>query len=151
MKLSERLRQLEQQKESGDSQVPDVVAPRLVPVRGVTADDPLAGFKLRAQEALFARLGARIYDSSLTEDQLHAVVVEELDRLLVKADAPLTEVERKQLVSDITDDVLGYGPVEEFLADPTVTEVMVNSNRAIFVEREGRLHRTNAKFLSEGH
>lgn len=151
MKLSERLRQLEQQKESGDSQVPDVVAARLVPVRGVTADDPLAGFKLRAQEALFARLGARIYDSSLTEDQLHAAVVEELERLLVKADAPLTEVERKQLVSDITDDVLGYGPVEEFLADPTVTEVMVNSNRAIFVEREGRLHRTNAKFLSEGH
>ncbi len=151
MKLSERLKVLEEQKEDAGSPRAEAITPAPGPVRGITGDDPLAGFKQRAQEALFSRLGARIYDSSLTEEQLHAVVVEELDRLLVKADAPLSEVERKQLVADITDDVLGYGPVEEFLADPAVTEVMVNSDRSIFVEREGRLHRTNAKFLSEGH
>ncbi len=151
MKLSERLKQVEEQKENGNLQEPGAPVPSRGPEGRITAGDPLADFKQRVQEALFSRLGARIYDASLTEDQLHVVVVEELDRLLAKADAPLSEVERKQLVSDISDDVLGYGPIEEFLADPGVTEVMVNSDRAIFVEREGRLHRTNSRFLSEGH
>ena len=51
----------------------------------------------------------------------------------------------------ITDEVLGYGPIERYLADPDVTEIMVNGLDGIYVERNGKLHPTDARFLSDDH
>jgi pilus assembly protein CpaF len=113
--------------------------------------DPLAPLKHRAQEALFARLGSRLYDSSLTADQLHSFVVQELGNVLAAEQAPLSADERQRLVQDISDDVLGYGPVQRFLDDRAVTEVMVNGAEAIYVERAGKLYSTDSRFFSEGH
>jgi pilus assembly protein CpaF len=64
---------------------------------------------------------------------------------------PLSPEERAALVADLADDVLGYGPMQRFLADREVTEIMVNGCEDIYVERSGRLHRTSARFISEGH
>src|SRR3954451_4067276 len=86
------------------------------------AVDPFAGLKRRAQDALFARMGQRLYDSSLSEDQLDALVVQEIGRVLEAEQIPLSTTERTQLVSEIIDDVLGLGAIERFLADPTITE-----------------------------
>jgi pilus assembly protein CpaF len=115
------------------------------------ASDPLVDLKLRAQEALFSRLGARLYDSSLSEEQLRETVLDELEAIIRQEPTPLTATERHQVVVDLADDVLGYGPMERFLADDDVTEIMVNGCEEIYVERAGRLHRTNAHFVSEGH
>jgi pilus assembly protein CpaF len=115
------------------------------------AVDPLVDLKLRAQELLFSRLGARLYDSSLSEEQLRATVVEELDRIVRDEPTPLTPVERHHVVTDLADDVLGYGPMQRFLADHDVSEIMVNGCEDIYVERAGRLHRTNARFVSDDH
>ena len=52
---------------------------------------------------------------------------------------PLTREERRRIVREITDDILGYGPLEPLLRDDTVTEVMVNNFDRIFVERDGKL------------
>ncbi|HVM40632.1 MAG TPA: CpaF family protein [Acidimicrobiia bacterium] len=117
----------------------------------LTATDPLAELKQRAQEALFSRLGSRLYDSTLNEEQLRTFVVQELGQVLEAEQAPLSPAERQRLVADITDDVLGHGPIEEFLKDPAVTEVMVNSLDPIYVERAGKLHKTAARFLSDDH
>ena len=57
--------------------------------------------------------------------------------------------ERDALVAQLGDEVLGYGPIERFLADPTVTEVMVNAGNPIYIERGGRLYKTDARFASE--
>jgi pilus assembly protein CpaF len=54
-------------------------------------------------------------------------------------------------VAVVSDDVLGYGPMERFLTDPSVTEVMVNSLEPIFIEREGKLRETDARFASDEH
>jgi pilus assembly protein CpaF len=113
--------------------------------------DPLAQVKLRAQQALFARLGSRLYDSSLSEDQLQAFVRQELSEVVDNERIPLTAAERQRLAHDVSNDVLGYGPVQPFLDDDTVTEIMVNAGSAIYVERNGRLQRTGAHFLSEEH
>ncbi len=113
--------------------------------------NPLAALKQRAQEALFARLGARLYDASLSEEQLRTYVVEELGHVLEEEETPLSPAERQRLAGDITDDVLGHGPMEEFLNDTTVTEVMVNGLEPIYIERDGRILETEAKFLSEEH
>jgi pilus assembly protein CpaF len=116
-----------------------------------SADDPLADLKRRAQEGLFARLGLRLFDSSLGEDQLQSYVVQELADILEAEKIPLTPAERDRLVAAVTEDVLGYGPIERYLADPSITEIMVNAQENIYVEREGKLYVTDSRFLSDEH
>jgi pilus assembly protein CpaF len=111
--------------------------------------DPMAALKSRAREALLERLGARLYDSSLSAAALNEHVVEELTKVLEEETVPLSAEERERLVAEISDDVLGYGPIERFLADPTVTEIMVNGGKAIYIERAGKLHRTDERFGSD--
>ncbi len=116
-----------------------------------SAGEAIRTVRERAQEALFARLGARLYDPSLTEEQLHAMVTVELEWLFENGEMPLSETERQQLVESVTQDVMGYGPIEPLLANPEITEIMVNGNEDIFVERAGRLESTNARFVSDEH
>ncbi len=113
--------------------------------------DPFANLKQRAQSALFAKLGARLYDPSLGEDGLHALVTEQLADILEGDTAPLSASERRALVVQIRDDILGYGPVQMFLEDPTITEIMVNSDERIYVERGGKIIATDVRFSSDAH
>ena len=114
--------------------------------------DAYAQMKARASEALFERIGARINDPNLTEEQLHGFVREELaavvesdQQLLLSAD------ERRTLLRDVEDDAIGLGPLERMLDDDAVTEVMVNRWDQIYVERQGRLTLTSNRFTSEDH
>ncbi len=116
---------------------------------GGSGDDPLGALKARALDALVQNLGSRLYDASLTPEQLDAYVVEELGKVLEHEPVPLSRTERETLVAQLGDEVLGYGPIERFLNDPTITEIMVNAGNPIYVERGGRLHRTDARFGSE--
>jgi pilus assembly protein CpaF len=111
--------------------------------------DPFAPLKARALDALVDRLGNRLFDASLSPKALHTYVAAELATVLSSEPVPLSAIEREGLVGQLVDEVLGLGPIEPFLADPTVTEVMVNSDHPIYVERAGRLHKTNARFASE--
>jgi pilus assembly protein CpaF len=115
------------------------------------ADDPLAKLKERAQTALMVRMGPALFDSSLSAVQLDNLVVQELGQVLRDEKIPLTPAERDRLVSAITDQVLGYGPIERYLEDPSVSEIMVNALDGIYVERNGRLELTDANFLSDDH
>ena len=113
------------------------------------ASEALNALKERASQALFERLGGRITDSSVEEAELHQSVKDELKVVLDEEQIPLTAVERQRLIREITDDVLGHGPIQRFLDDPAVTEVMVNRFDQIYVERAGQLHRTDTKFTSD--
>ncbi len=113
--------------------------------------DPMVQLKMRAQEALLEKLGESLFDESMTIQQLHALVTPELDKILQRETIPLSSDERHQLAAAVIDDVLGYGPLEALLADEAVSEIMVNRYDTIYVEREGRLFETGARFLSEEH
>ena len=113
--------------------------------------DPLSNLRSRAQEALFQRLGSRLFDPNVDEDQLRGYVVRELDEILAGQAAQLEPHERHGLVESIRADVMGFGPIEALLADQSVTEIMVNSTDSIFVERAGKLYMTDARFLTVGH
>ncbi len=114
-------------------------------------DDPLFKLRVTAQEALFDRLGARLFDPNLGEDQLRAYAVRELDQVLASEAEQLTPDERQTLVESIGADIMGLGPIESLLADSTVTEIMVNADDAIFVERNGKLYLTEARFMTVQH
>ena len=117
----------------------------------VRAGDPLAGLKERTHTALFARLGTRLFDPALTDEEVRSFVVAEIGGLMAAESAPLSSGERKRLIAEISDDVLGLGPLERFLSDDAVSEIMVTADRPIYVERAGRLHVTNSRFLSHDH
>jgi pilus assembly protein CpaF len=113
--------------------------------------DPLAELRQKVHRALVEALGPRLYDSELSTEQLQTKVREMLQRALEEEETPLTRDERRRLVEEIADDVLGFGPIEPFLRDPTVTEIMVNSPDVIYVEREGRLFPADGRFVDETH
>jgi pilus assembly protein CpaF len=64
---------------------------------------------------------------------------------------PLNSQEREQFLGEIQDEVLGLGPIEPFMHDPAVTDILVNTYRQVYVERSGKLHLTSARFKDEAH
>lgn len=118
------------------------------PTAGI-ASEALAGLKERASQALYERLGSRLTDSSLDDSELHKYVKDELKLVVDEEQVPLSAGERQRLTKEIIDDVLGHGPLERYLEDPTVTEIMVNRADQIYVERNGHLFLTDAKFTGE--
>ncbi|MGW8565460.1 CpaF family protein [Isoptericola sp. NPDC055881] len=126
---------------------PDPADPPAAP----TSSEGLGKLKESASTTLFERLGARLADPTMSEERLHALVRGELNAVVEEQDLPLTAEQRRRLVSDVQDDVLGHGPLQHLLDDPTVTEIMVNGHDRIYVEQDGRLRLTEARFASEAH
>ena len=116
-----------------------------------TRRDPLAELRRKTHHALLQALGPKLYEADLTADQLEVRVRDKLAAVLADESTPLSSVERKQLVAETVNDILGYGPLEPFLRDPSVTEVMANGPDHVFVERDGRLELTDARFLDTAH
>jgi pilus assembly protein CpaF len=96
-------------------------------------------------------MGSRMHDASLSEDALRAIVLGELDEVVEAEKVPLSGEERQRLTAELADDVLGFGPLQRLLDDPTVTEIMANGPDAIYVEQNGKLTRTASRFTSEEH
>jgi pilus assembly protein CpaF len=105
----------------------------------------------RLHSKLAQELGTVLYQQDLEQERLKALVRENLTRLLREEATPMSKAERDRLLSDLETDVLGHGPIEEFLQDPEVTEVMVNGPNEIYVESAGKIYRTNRRFADEGH
>jgi len=115
-----------------------------------TAQDPYAELKTRIHHACIATLGAELFKREGTGD-LNERVTRAVTEQLVLDRTPLTREERRQIIREITDDILGYGPLEPFLRDDSVTEVMVNAHDRIYVERLGKIERTDAAFVDNAH
>ncbi|MUU72718.1 CpaF family protein [Pseudarthrobacter sp. GA104] len=119
------------------------------PQTAAVASDALTALKERASQALYERLGSRITDSSLEEAELHQFVRDELKIVVDEEQVPLSSAERQRLIREIIDDVLGHGPIQRYLDDPSITEVMVNRFDQVYVERQGHLFLTDTKFTSD--
>ncbi len=118
------------------------------------ADRPLDRFaELRPalHNACIAKVGPELIGSETDPDALRARVREVVTEELGRQSERLTVEERSQLISDVVDDVLGYGPIDRFVRDRTVTEIMVNGPHQVFVERGGVLEFTHARFADEEH
>jgi pilus assembly protein CpaF len=112
--------------------------------------DPYAELKARIHHACIAKLGPELFKQESTEelsDRVYRAVTEELtlDR------TPLTREERRELVRQLTDDILGYGPLEQLLRDDSVTEIMVNAYDRVYIERNGKIELSDARFVDSAH
>jgi pilus assembly protein CpaF len=112
--------------------------------------DPYAELKTQIHHACIAKLGPQLFTTQTDEDLSERVLRAVTEQLALDR-TPLTREERRQITKEITDDILGYGPLEPFLHDDTVTEVMVNGPDSIYIERAGRIEQTQAAFLDGAH
>src|SRR6185312_2094085 len=114
--------------------------------------DPFAELKTRVHKEIIPRLGPRLFNADgKAEADLEEKVNEVVTEILAVEKTPLTRQERQEIIRQITDDILGYGPLEPFLRDDSITEVMVNDHKTIYIERHGKITRTNAQFVDEAH
>ena len=120
------------------------------PGRKARVVDPHAELKTKIHRACIARLGAAFLNLEAS-DELAPRVRQLVTEQLVAEDTPLSPSERVRLERQIADDILGYGPLEPFLRDPSVTEIMVNGYDQLYVEREGKIEETEGAFLDDAH
>ncbi|HSE24093.1 MAG TPA: CpaF family protein [Pyrinomonadaceae bacterium] len=89
--------------------------------------------------------------SSLSQDQVHAEVLRLAESVLAQEAMPLSAAERERLVSDVQHELFGLGPLEPLLADPTISDILVNSAHTIYIERRGKIEATNVRFKDDEH
>ena len=118
---------------------------------GAGRDPLLDELRQRVHHLLIDELGPLLYDRRVSEDELSHQLQEQLKLILSRERIPLSGTDRAQLVQDVTDDVLGYGPIDGLLKDPDVTEVMVNGPGRIYVERGGKITPAPVRFADEAH
>ncbi len=114
------------------------------------------------QNAYYQELKGKIHhrvidlmDLGVVTTMTHAALTPELGKLieqiLQQESAPLNQRERAQLIQEMVHEVLGLGPLEPLLADPTVADILVNTHKQVFVERFGKLEVTSVQFRDEAH
>src|SRR2546423_2333794 len=150
MGLHDRLKV--QQEGNGVTVVPGDALARQVPAEDAQERtvDPYAELKTRIHHACIAKLGTELFKRETTEDLSERVLRTVTEQLALDR-TPLTREERRQVTREITDDILGYGPLEPLLRDDSITEVMVNDFDRIYVERSGKIERTQVAFVDNAH
>jgi hypothetical protein len=113
--------------------------------------DPLAGIKRSVHQSLLDALGPTLYDAELDERELAVRVRQTLSQVIETEQTLITAADRLRITNEVSDEILGHGPLEPFLRDSSVTEIMVNGADQIYVERDGRIHYVNASFTDDNH
>jgi pilus assembly protein CpaF len=132
--------------------------PTLEENRLVTIGDAGAFTKRDKHTELKVELHQRLLDlinlsalDTMSREQIEEEVGDIVAEELAKQNHALNHAERKQLVGDVLDELLGLGPLEPLLKDPTITDILVNGHSSVFVERYGTLEPSPVRFKDEKH
>ena len=106
--------------------------------------------KSRLHRALINRMDLTKL-STLTPEQVTAEVTRLAENVLVQEAMPLSATERDRLVNDVQHELFGLGPLEPLLADPQISDILVNAHDTIYIEKHGKLERTNVAFKDDEH
>jgi len=89
--------------------------------------------------------------TEVNRDEVRREVGLILEGLVVGESTPMSMQERERLAKEVLDEVFGLGPLEPLLADPTVSDILVNSYKSVYVERKGKLEQTSIRFRDDAH
>jgi pilus assembly protein CpaF len=106
--------------------------------------------KSRLHRALINRMDLTKL-GELAPEQVNAEVSRLAEGVLATEAMPLSTVERERLVNEVRHELFGLGPLEPLLSDPTISDILVNSYRRIYIERRGKLEPTNVAFKDDEH
>ena len=117
-----------------------------------SSQDQFSRLKAQVHTTLLRQLGPQLYDADLTQGELEGLVRSTLQEVMAdNGTTVISTADRARLVQESADDILGYGPIEPYLRDPDITEIMVNGPYDIWTERSGRLTRAEGAFNDEAH
>ena len=88
---------------------------------------------------------------SLTGEEKEQIILSLFEKAYAHTKIQLPAIVKNQLYRDVYDELVGYGPIQQFLDDSEVTEVMVNGAKSVYIERNGKLQKTNAAFRDDEH
>lgn len=134
-------------KKPGPSRTVAAAAPPPLPVRGGAEHNSVKGV---LHQRLLDELDRRNLLNA-GEETLADFVETFVDEALASEDLPLNEDERRRLVDDLLEEILGVGPLASLMADPAVTDILVNGPRQVYVERFGRLEKSDVRFRDVEH
>ncbi len=106
--------------------------------------------KAKLHSQLLGRIDLEVL-GNMAPERLRTELGQLVERLLAESGVALNAAERKNIVRDIQDEVVGLGPIEPLLADPTVSDILVNGPNQVYVERHGRLELTDIVFFDDDH
>jgi pilus assembly protein CpaF len=120
--------------------------------RGFAATNEYQELKTAIQNKLLDVIDLNLLDT-IEKGHLRQEIRRLAERVLSeeKSTVPLNFQERDTLFKDIEDEVMGLGPIEPFMRDPTVSDILVNTYRQLYVERYGKLEKTEARFKDDAH
>jgi pilus assembly protein CpaF len=113
-------------------------------------DESLKAFKIMAYETLMERIDL-IAANQMTPDQLRQEVEQFIIDLSAEKKLQLNSREQRALAASLVDDMIGLGPLEEIIHDDSVTDILINGPRDIYIERRGKLSKTSVRFHDEAH
>ena len=87
----------------------------------------------------------------LSPEQIKRELAQLVERILEEDKIPMNELERRRLAQDVHDEMVGLGPLEPLLNDPTISDILVNTSQHVYVERRGRLEHTDVTFYDDAH
>ena len=128
-----------------DSEHSETNAPRVA--KGPSRHTDL---KVHLHRRLLDMMNLSVIDQ-MTPEEFRKSVGEMVQELVYEEETPLNQAEQAQLITDILDEVLGLGPLEPLLKDPTITDILVNTHKSVFVERQGKLEHTEVQFKDSRH
>jgi pilus assembly protein CpaF len=117
---------------------------------GTYGNQSFQEMKARLHRAIITRLDLTKLNT-LAPDRVHAEVSRLAEGLLLAQNVPLSILERDRLVSEVHHELFGLGPLEPLLADPTISDILVNSYSNIYIERRGKLEKTLISFKDDEH
>ncbi len=107
--------------------------------------------KEKIKAYLIGTLSQDLEESPPPANQRRQFIIDRLKVIYGKTELKLSETLRLQIFRDVLDELLGYGPIQPLLEDPEITEIMVNGYRQIFIEKQGKLIKTNITFENDDH
>ena len=122
----------------------------LRPMQPSSPDVILQDLRLRIHRRLIDTLDLSKL-STLEMDRVKVEIRRILEDMVMAEAIPLSRVDRDRLVTDIQHEVFGLGPLETLMKDPEITDILVNSHASVFVERYGKLERTDVRFRDDAH
>jgi len=105
----------------------------------------------KLHHAIVDEFGAQLYEEKISSEQVEQKINEKFREIAIDEIPQITVAEKKALITSVTADILGYGPIEPFLADDEITEIMVNGSGDIYVEKKGKISKTEIEFMDDDH
>ena len=112
--------------------------------------DRYFGLKMRVHQKLLSVLNMDAL-KAVNRQRLRGEVQTVVERILHEDRLPISTAERNRLVEEILDEVFGLGPLEPLLKDPTISDILVNTYKYVYIERQGKLIETGIRFQSDRH